>query len=59
MFVIGRNVEIKVEEGKLTIVCQIEDVVPSVSWSGDKKYLATTNGATRIPNTDLHLYGRS
>lgn len=55
MFVIGRNVEVKVEDGELTIVCQVENVVPSVSKWGENYILATTNGEANVPKTDLYL----
>jgi len=55
MFVIGRNVEVKVEDGALTIVCQVENVVPSVSEWGENYILATTNGEANVPKTDLYL----
>lgn len=55
MFVIGRNVEVKVEDGELTIVCQVENVVPSVSKWGENYILATTYGEANVPKTDLYL----
>jgi len=55
MFVIGRNVEVKVEEGKLTIVCQIDGVVPTPGLFAKTLLLATTNGARRVPKTELYL----
>jgi len=55
MFVIGRNVEVKVEDGVLTIKCQVENVVPRVSDSGKNLELASTRGWVNVPRTDLRL----
>ncbi|MBA7657037.1 hypothetical protein ES703_64966 [subsurface metagenome] len=55
MFVIGRNVEAKVEGGQVTIVCQLKDVVPTKVLYDSRMVLATTPGAVLIPRTNLRL----
>lgn len=55
MFMIGCNVEVKVEEGKLTIVCEIKEAIPSRVRRIKGETLATTNGVVDIPHTDLCL----
>ncbi len=55
MFVIGRNVEVKVEEGKLTIICKVGDVEAGMWKYPKRKILATTHGRVDIPRTGLAL----
>lgn len=55
MFMVGRNVEVKVEKGRLLIVCELEGVGKAVSRSAKTISLATTGGHVRIPNSNLHL----
>jgi len=55
MFVIGRNVEVKVEDGKLTIVCQIKNAPRTANIAHNRWVLARSDGDTLIPDTDLSL----
>lgn len=55
MFVIGRNVEVKIENRAVTIVCQLRDVVPTKVPYDTREILATTPGAVLIPHTNLRL----
>jgi len=55
MFVIGRNVEAKVEDGRLIIHCKTN--IPGVSYSRalETVYLADTLGTVKVPNTDISV----
>ena len=55
MFVIGRNVEVKVENEQLTIVCQVKNVIPTKGFLDRRVILATTHRAVCVPKTDLYL----
>jgi len=62
MLVIGRNVEVKIEDGQLTIVCQVDNVTrKTVNVARNRWVLARSDGDTHIPGTvlllDLILYG--
>ncbi|GAI90048.1 unnamed protein product [marine sediment metagenome] len=60
MFVIGRNVEVKVEDDQVIIKCKIENVVPTVREFDKSLVFATTKGGVVVPGTrlrlDLNLY---
>lgn len=51
------NVQIKIEEGRLVITCEIDaakvDIQPSKS--GKTLVIATTGGAARVPDTPLKV----
>jgi len=55
MFVVGRNVKVKVENGRLIIQCEID--VPGVSYSRAlaRLCIADTSGMVKVPNTNLSL----
>ena len=55
MFVIGRNVEVKIGDGKLTIVCQTENALAMLFGRDGFDTIAITHGSAYIPTTDLRL----
>jgi len=55
MFVVGRNVEVKVEKGKVTIICQTENDLVMLFERDGFNTVAITHGSTPIPTTNLRL----
>lgn len=55
MFVIGRNVEVKVEGENLIITCKIVGVEAGMWMHPKRRIIATTHGKVDIPTTNVSL----